>query len=309
MSGLQQFAGLVNASLLVASACGWLMLGLRRRGRPWIAPTARRPAPWGILETILVILVSLVVPLLFALAWLAFRGVSPAEYEALLKDGADSGFPPLQVEMMVVDGTARLISIVVAAALIAIRLRPTAADWGISVSALRDDLTISIVAFVLIVPPVLLLKWLLLQTFPDQLEEAHPLIQRVRAHPDSLQIFAVTAFSAVLVAPLFEEFLFRLILQGGFERWATTGSPFSDPGSRMEPSPPTRFWPVWASSAIFAAMHLGHGIDPVPLFILALGLGYLYRQTHRLGPPILVHGMLNCLTMAQLLVEVISKQV
>ena len=100
----------------------------------------------------------------------------------------------------------------------------------------------------------------------------------------------------------------HLILQGGFERWAATGLPFSDPGSRLEPSPPTRFWPVWASAAIFAAMHLGHGIDPVPLFVLALGLGYLYRQTHRLWPPILVHWMLNSLTMAQLLVEVISKR-
>jgi membrane protease YdiL (CAAX protease family) len=54
-----------------------------------------------------------------------------------------------------------------------------------------------------------------------------------------------------------------------------------------------RRWPIFVSASIFAAMHLGHGYDFVPLFFLALGLGYLYQQTHRVLPCIVVHLLLN----------------
>jgi membrane protease YdiL (CAAX protease family) len=50
-------------------------------------------------------------------------------------------------------------------------------------------------------------------------------------------------------------------------------------------------------------MHAAHGPDPIPLFVLALGLGYLYRQTHRILPCIVVHFLLNLLTMAALAME------
>ena len=63
-----------------------------------------------------------------------------------------------------------------------------------------------------------------------------------------------------------------------------------------------RRWPIFVSAAIFAAMHLSHGPDPVPLFVLALGLGYVYQRTHRLLPCIVIHFLLNGWTMATMLV-------
>ncbi len=62
------------------------------------------------------------------------------------------------------------------------------------------------------------------------------------------------------------------------------------------------WWPILVSSSIFAAMHF-HGTldpDPIALFLLALGLGYLYRQTHRLLPCIVVHMLLNGSSMVML---------
>jgi hypothetical protein len=38
--------------------------------------------------------------------------------------------------------------------------------------------------------------------------------------------------------------------------------------------------------------------DPVPLFFLALALGYLYRQTHRIVPAVVLHAGLNATTLA-----------
>jgi hypothetical protein len=40
------------------------------------------------------------------------------------------------------------------------------------------------------------------------------------------------------------------------------------------------------------------------LFFLALGLGYVYRQTHRILPGIVVHFLLNACSMGMFLVDV-----
>ncbi|WP_234952670.1 CPBP family intramembrane glutamic endopeptidase [Rhodopirellula baltica] len=66
---------------------------------------------------------------------------------------------------------------------------------------------------------------------------------------------------------------------------------------------PTAIWPVFVASLVFALLHWGQGLAPIPLFFLSLGLGYLYRQTGSLIPPIIVHFVLNGLTMLMTLIE------
>ncbi|QDU98264.1 CPBP family intramembrane glutamic endopeptidase [Lignipirellula cremea] len=61
------------------------------------------------------------------------------------------------------------------------------------------------------------------------------------------------------------------------------------------------YWPILTSAFLFAGMHWGHGPAPIPLFFLAIGLGYLYQQTHRIVPCILVHFLLNATTFCVLL--------
>jgi len=63
-------------------------------------------------------------------------------------------------------------------------------------------------------------------------------------------------------------------------------------------------WPIAVSALLFAGMHFGQGAAPVPLFVLALGLGYLYERTHRILPSITVHLLLNAATMVILAVEI-----
>ncbi|MCC9656131.1 CPBP family intramembrane metalloprotease [Rhodopirellula sp. JC737] len=73
----------------------------------------------------------------------------------------------------------------------------------------------------------------------------------------------------------------------------------------MDPSDwtPKAVWPIVIASLVFALMHWGQGLAPIPLFFLSLGLGYLYRQTGSLVPPIIVHFVLNGLTMVMTLIE------
>lgn len=61
--------------------------------------------------------------------------------------------------------------------------------------------------------------------------------------------------------------------------------------------------PILGSSTVFAVLHMSHGPDWIPLFFLALGLGYLYRQTHRLLPCITVHLLLNGCSLAAFLLQ------
>lgn len=57
------------------------------------------------------------------------------------------------------------------------------------------------------------------------------------------------------------------------------------------------FWPIIVSSLFFAAVHIGQGLAPIPLFILAVGLGYVFRQTGSLLACLTMHFMLNFYSM------------
>ena len=241
---------------------------------------------------------------------------------------------------------------VVAFSISAIRVRYRAAstDLGWSVAKIGSDIRLGVVAFLALAPPVYALQICLVQRF----ESKHPLIELIRQNPQP-HLIAVCIVSAVLVAPVIEEYLFRGLLQGWLERLAdgrdnsldvVLGGPARQPTSAStevlnkaaKPIPlrvchanlanscpatanladdkwgnprdnvvedtPVAYWPIAISAFAFAILHLSHGPDWIPLFFLALGLGYLYRQTHRLLPAIVVHFLLNACSMAMFLVEV-----
>jgi hypothetical protein len=202
----------------------------------------------------------------------------------------------------------------------------------------------------MLAPLVFGIQFLLVQWWPS----SHPLIEMLQKTP-SLGMFALTCFSAVIVAPLSEEFAFRVLLQGWLEKIAqgnertdaillgghtlseppaitylddaedeegaepeTAGpippvdytNPYAPPQARFAPQQlpaaepleriePSRLWPlpILVSALIFALLHWSHGPDWVPLSVLGVGLGYLYQRTHRATPSIVVHFLLNSLSM------------
>ena len=125
-------------------------------------------------------------------------------------------------------------------------------------------------------------------------------MELITNQPDGWLI-AVSAVSAIVVAPLAEEYLFRGLLQGSLERLADSLDRRAETteGCRRPP-----WWPIGVSAIFFSLMHLSHGPDWIPLLVLSLGLGYLYRQTHRLLPCIVVHFLLNLVSFSLFLVEV-----
>lgn len=66
--------------------------------------------------------------------------------------------------------------------------------------------------------------------------------------------------------------------------------------------------PIVLSATLFALMHVGQGPAPIPLFFLSLGLGYLYRQTHRATPAIVVHLLINSVSMLMMWIGLVFKE-
>ncbi len=86
-------------------------------------------------------------------------------------------------------------------------------------------------------------------------------------------------------------------------RFASPHSDLGEPTSAVPSDEPEfgvvrRAAPIVISSVAFAAAHAGTWPDPLPLFVLALVLGYVYRQTHRLWPSVLLHMLFNGLSLA-----------
>ena len=132
----------------------------------------------------------------------------------------------------------------------------------------------------MVLPVVALSGWLIDTVWKDP-GGSNPLLELVLTSADS-RALACLAFTAIVLAPLFEETLFRGVLLPVIgQRWG--------PGRG-----------VLVSAAIFALAHLSLG-ELVPLFLLGLGLGWLRWRTGRLAAPVLMHGLWNGLTFLNLL--------
>jgi membrane protease YdiL (CAAX protease family) len=124
--------------------------------------------------------------------------------------------------------------------------------------------------------------WLGLST-----DESHPLLEELTSATARQQyaIIAAVVASAVVVAPLTEELLFRGLLQ------TALSAGLRPLGVRV-----SRWAAVILTSAAFAVMHPAWSM-PV-IFVLSLFLGWLYEKTGNLWMVIFVHALFNAVSTA-----------
>jgi CAAX prenyl protease-like protein len=84
----------------------------------------------------------------------------------------------------------------------------------------------------------------------------------------------------------------------GFETSSSTAQHHDELVEGHQASP--GYSPIIVSSLLFGLLHVGHGADPIPLFVLGLFLGYAYRQTHRILAPLVIHMLVNSVAIVEL---------
>jgi membrane protease YdiL (CAAX protease family) len=211
----------------------------------------------------------------------------------------------------------------------------TVRDIGLNVSTVNADLLIGAGGFLAAIVPVYAIQFTI-REFVE--EEPHPVLDLLSKTAGPVEILAAV-LTAVVVAPLFEEFIFRMFIQGWLEKAFVTPVPVgqnvdesidepieSPPAASIAPAmdiatesdgenpyvspapysavaPPqvpdrTRpaVVPIVFSSLLFAAAHADTWPSPIPLFPLALILGYVYWRTHRLLPCVVLHALFNGLS-------------
>ncbi len=299
-----QFGG--GALILIGSLIAWIAaLDRWQRGLPLVAWQPRRPVPWRLLDVLVIAVMGMMV-VTAGQALVAHRhgiALNRLEIEQLS--------PQVRLDILSFFSISSLLVMVLAAAYLRLIRHAEFFDIGWSWRGGMRDVAIGIMGFLMLIVPMLLIhalaRWLLGS------QETHPFIDIILQAP-RLQYLIPIGFAAMIVAPLSEEFLFRGVLQGWLERCFI---PLDERGMPVpieangddRPVGNFRFWmPITISAGVFAAAHLGQGPAPIPLFFLAIGLGYLFQRTHRLTPGIVVHFLVNALAVGQLAIEILRLQ-
>ncbi len=262
--------------ILAGSLLVWLGL-LRRPGgiRPAVEYEPRALVPWSGLDLIVL-----------GIGVLLLQAISVV----VVADGEDRSTPALSTSVMTAVVGSRVLWFVLALVYLTQKARAFADEMGFDLRRWKYDLRLAGLTFLAAALPVYGTN-LFLSVVLDFKSE-HPLVKLVSEQP-SLYAMVMATVAAVLVAPLVEEFLVRVLLQG----WLETKQ--IESRLRSGAMDDRAGWmPIIVASTIFALLH---GFpDMVPLFILSLFLGYAYQRTHRIIAPLIVHACVNAMAVVEL---------
>lgn len=262
----------ILSSLMMASLVVWLNVARRLSEGDTLVPyEPRLRAPWNVVDVLWLVLAWPIFELV------ALRAAAPGD---TIEGGG------LSIAGLAGVTAGHFLWTVAAIFYLEVRTGARAREFGFDATNLARDARLGGLTFLAAAPLVYGVQIVVSKFWPP-LE--HPLAKLV-SEQNSPALVALAALSAIVVAPLSEELLFRVILQGWLERvmrrrWRAWRAAH-------------RVLPILISSALFAVMH--QGADRVALFVLALFLGFLYRQTHRIFPSLVVHACINALAVLAL---------
>jgi membrane protease YdiL (CAAX protease family) len=193
---------------------------------------------------------------------------------------------------------------------------------GFSAASLVRSAGPAIVSILIVIPFMYVVSGIT-QWFWDLIRlehQSHPFLEIFGSDTNPM-LRRLIVISAIVLAPAFEELLFRGHLQTAVfyslrqllseEHPATTAAEPMIPNSAVEPAvalpaaPPrstaidvtARWIAIVFTSFIFALVHPQLWMMP-PIFILSLCLGYAYERTGNLWVPILIHASFNAVNVA-----------
>jgi uncharacterized protein len=152
--------------------------------------------------------------------------------------------------------------------------RETAVRLGFTTNRWKRQVAMGFGGFVACVLPVVLC--LLATLFMREESNEHPYLQAIKG--GSLEVLFWVSVSAVLIAPILEELFYRVVLQTWLQHIIDARQA------------------LLLTAAIFAAVH--RLPDAIPLFPLALVLGYLYQKQRSFLTIVIIHMLFNAVNIA-----------
>ncbi len=208
------------AMVLFGSAWAWARwTKALREQRELLTYEPRRPVPWGIIDLGAVLLIMACTQSLAA--WIALRSWGSLALGELSVDK--------QARFLALNSLASITMWLLSVLFIRLRCKATSRDLGETPWRFQQDLQHGAQGFFMIVIPVYAIQFVLMQF----LKPEHPLIKLLMEN-GSLPFFLVSGVMAVLVAPVVEEYLFRVILQGWLENLAVARQAGVSPDQRMK---------------------------------------------------------------------------
>lgn len=272
------FTSTLIGLVLLGSLAAWVGIGLALRERRAVVEfSPRRPAPWSGADL-----------LLLAVTFLGFEFLAAGGARALAGDDDRTAI----LWVLLFQSVARVLWFAFAVAHLMLR-GATASDLGWDALHLKSDLVAGFWLFLAAIVPVLAVQLFFTQYL--KIPSEHPLIELTQDGA-SLTLMIGATIAAAGIAPWFEEFVFRVVLQGWLEGEQVRLRKARDPEASEQPG----YAPLVVASLVFAGMHFSAGPDPVAIFVLSLFLGYAYRQTHRILPSLVIHAGINGWTMLNL---------
>lgn len=197
---------------LIIPACVLLwVLAFERRshGFPVVRWTPRRPIPWSILDL-------LVLAVIFVIVIAGTRQVANLVFDIpLTLSDPETMSPKEKLDLLTIFSASELVFLLVSIVYLMWRPNASGTDLGWDRRYVFHDLGVGIAGYVMAIVPMLTLHALMQWLFGD--EEKHPFIEMILTDPDPRYLWPIL-IAATVAAPLTEEFLFRVVLQGWLER-------------------------------------------------------------------------------------------
>ena len=226
--------------------------------------------------------------------------------------------PGLAARFGVINGIVQVVVIGLSLVYLLKRYGHHESEFGFGKGKWKSGFRFGVIAFCMWVPVV----WVLQTVLVFFIEYQHPSLNRMN-NSQQLQTITDTWIAAVIVAPFVEEILFRGLIQGWLQRVRGKGLSLPNQliiGGQLEENPegakkrpgkkPSRTLHIPAiliTSVLFGLAHFSQGPAPISLFVLSLGLGFLYQRTGSLFACIIVHMLLNGVTMVLFSIDLFVK--
>jgi membrane protease YdiL (CAAX protease family) len=284
----------VIASILAAMATCWCWLIFRLvTGQPVLperSKACRREMPWHSGTILLVFFLYIGVSFLTSMGY------------RLVWDAAHEGPLPLS-HLMFLNGLVMAILLILVPGAVTLTSGASLRDLGLRFDDWWRQAVHGVIAMLIAAPPIYAIQFAAARVWTPI---EHPVSEMIKSE-FSVGVGWLAVATAVVLAPMFEELVFRAILQGWLVGLLERDSR-SWPNSSQIAAADRGWLGIVLTALLFGYVHVEQWPAPIALFVLALVVGTVYDRTGSLITAVAMHATFNGISTAMLFAGVLLSQ-